>query len=126
MKHSTVIIALDVEGFHQYPGAPTEVYFLRAPHRHTFKIKVGIAVDDLNREREIFIERWKLERSIASAFGTPAQFEARSCEMIADLILKWDAGYKWVEVWEEETGGARVEIDRTSEPIQIEVTSPKR
>jgi len=46
------------------------------------------------------------------SFGFPCQFGAMSCEMIAKEILEFasDDQMIWCEVWEEETGGARVEL----------------
>ena len=54
---TTVITQFEVEGFHNYPEAPKQVDFLSSNHRHTFIIKCGYEVEDLNREKEIFICR---------------------------------------------------------------------
>lgn len=109
---NTVIIQFEVEGFHNYPDAPKEVKFLSFNHRHTFKIKAGYKVTDLNREREIFICRDEVLSYLNESFGVPCQFGAMSCEMIANEILEFskEDGMIWCEVWEEETGGARVEL----------------
>jgi hypothetical protein len=108
----TVIIQFEVEGFHHYPTAPKEVSFLADNHRHTFVVKAGYSVNDLNREKEIFIERDYIREYLNEAFGSPCQFGAMSCEMIASEILEYAEtdGMIWCEVWEEETGGARVEL----------------
>ncbi len=109
---NTVIIQLEIEGFHHYPNAPEQVEFLSHNHRHTFKIKAGYEVSDLNREKEIFIERENIREYLNESFGSPCQFGAMSCEMIAKEILEFasDDQMIWCEVWEEETGGARVEL----------------
>jgi hypothetical protein len=109
---NTVIIQFEIEGFHNYPNAPQAVTFLSFNHRHTFKIKAGYSVNDLNREREIFICRDEIKDYLIESFGSPCQFENMSCEMIANEILEFGAedGMVWCEVWEEETGGARVEL----------------
>lgn len=107
-----VIIKFEIEGFHNYPNAPQVVNFLSKKHRHTFKVKAGYLVKDLNREKEIFIERDYVKEYLLESYGSPCQFEAMSCEMIATEILEFasEDGMIWCEVWEEETGGARVEL----------------
>lgn len=107
-----VIIQFNVEGFHNYPNAPEQVNFLSHNHRHTFKIKAGYQVNDLNREKEIFICRDEIKDYLIESFGSPCQFNKMSCEMIASEILQFanEDGMTWCEVWEEQTGGARVEL----------------
>ena len=112
--NTSVIICLDVDGFHRYPNAPKAVSFLRKKHRHTFKIKVAVQVETLDREKEIFLLRDDLQDYINEAFGCPAQFNTMSCEMIAKEVLEFfePENAIWCEVYEEETGGARVEIQK--------------
>lgn len=107
---NTVIIQFEIEGFHQYPNAPQEVNFLSDRHRHTFKVKAGYSVKDLNREKEIFIERDYIKEYLTESYGFPCEFGPMSCEMIAKEILTFaqEDGMVWCEVWEENTGGARV------------------
>lgn len=104
-----VIIQFEIEGFHNYPNAPDKVNFLSNNHRHTFIIKSGYKVSDLNREREIFICRDIVKNYLEESFGVPCQFKNMSCEMIAKEILEFaiEDGMVWCEVWEEKTGGAR-------------------
>ena len=107
-----VIIQFEIEGYHHYPNAPKQVNFLANNHRHTFSVKAGYLVNDLNREKEIFIERDYIKEYLIESFGSPCDFENMSCEMIAKEILEYAAtdGMIWCEVWEENTGGARVEL----------------
>lgn len=107
-----VIIQFEIEGLHNYPDAPEQVNFLKNSHRHTFTIKAGYSVNDLNREKEIFIQRDILKEYLNEAFGMPCQFKNMSCEMIATELLEFgqEDGMIWCEVWEEKTGGARVEL----------------
>jgi hypothetical protein len=109
---NTVIIQFNIEGFHLYKGAPSEVSFLENKHRHTFIVKAGYLVNHLDREREIFICRDEIKDYLIESYGYPCQFEGMSCEMIAKEILEFaqEDGMVWCEVWEEETGGARVEL----------------
>lgn len=109
---TTVITQIEIGGFHHYPNAPKKVYFLSFNHRHTFKVKCGYLVEDLNREREIFLCRDEVESYLYEAYGNPCQFGPMSCEMIAKEVLEFGQcdGMIWCEVWEENTGGARVEL----------------
>lgn len=105
-----VIIRLEIDGFHRYPNAPEEVSFLANNHRHTFVITCAYAIIDLDREKEIFICRDEVKKYIENKYGIPAQFNDMSCEMICNDILNSFSGdwMRWCEVWEENTGGARV------------------
>lgn len=109
---TTVITQFQIEGFHKYPKAPKKVEFLSNNHRHTFIVKCGYKVTDLNREKEIFICRDEVNSYLIDSFGYPCDFENMSCEMIAKEILEFslEDGMIWCEVWEENTGGAKVEI----------------
>jgi hypothetical protein len=81
-------------------------------HRHTFVVTCSYKVTDLNREKEIFICRDEIKDYLIQLYGYPCQFRNKSCEMIASNILNHFSkeGMVWCEVWEEETGGARVEL----------------
>ena len=105
----TVIIAFEIDGYHNYPYAPEEVDFLRDRHRHSFGIKIHLNNPD--REREIFIQREEAIFYLTESYGSPCEFDSMSCEMIAEELLSHfsDDGARFVEVWEEKTGGARVE-----------------
>ena len=107
----TVILDFDIEGFHYYPNAPKQVAFLENNHRHIFRIRAGLKVDDLNREKEIFIEQDKLKDYLIESYGSPCFFMDMSCEMIAQDLLEFltDDGGIWVEVFEDSRGGARVD-----------------
>ena len=109
--NSTVIVQLSQEGFHNYPDAPFEVKFLADKHRHTFIIKLGYQVSHNNREKEIFLMRDEVRYVLTEFYGNPCEFGSMSCEMIAQELFEHfeEDGVCWVEVWEEETGGARVE-----------------
>lgn len=109
---TTVITQFEIEGFHNYPKAPDVVKFLSYNHRHTFIVKCGYQVEDLNREKEIFICRDEVKSYLIDSFGYPCDFENMSCEMIAKEILEFseEDGMIWCEVWEEKTGGAKVEL----------------
>lgn len=107
-----VEIQFEKNGFHYYSDAPQKVSFLKNNHRHTFVIKCGYKVTNLNREKEIFICRDLVSEYLDEAFGIPCNFENMSCEMIAKEILEFSQvdGMVWCSVWEENTGGAKVEL----------------
>lgn len=107
-----VIISFEIEGFHAYKNAPEIVSFLSNIHRHTFKIKCGYSVNELDREKEIFIERNYIKEYLNESYGNPCEFNNMSCEMIAKEILEYGQpeNMAWCEVWEEKTGGARIEL----------------
>ncbi len=103
-----VIIQFNVEGFHQWVDAIPEVEFLKFPHFHTFTMRVAFEVSHDDREREIFMERDAMKQYFSTKYGERKWFEGRSCEHIAKEILELDPAITWAEVWEEQTGGARV------------------
>ncbi len=113
----TVILDIDVEGFHRWEQAPDEVSFLRHRHRHLFRIRAGVEVIESDREKEIFIMQGHLRQAIAWRYrsmrttGGEVDFFNDSCEMIAEKLLDelYDQGFRWIEVLEDGRGGARVE-----------------
>lgn len=109
---TTVIVRLEVDGFHNYPTPPSEVHFLSYLHRHSFVITFAYKVSSLDREKEIFICRDEVKSYLYKTYGSPCRFKNMSCEMIAKDILNkyFSDGMIWCEVWEENTGGAKVEI----------------
>lgn len=107
-----VLTEFDIVGFHHYPDAPNSVDFLKHKHRHIFTIKMGYNVKDLDRELEIFIMQDYVKDYLYETYGNPCLFENMSCEMIAKEILEFSLpdGVKFVEVLEDNKGGARVEV----------------
>lgn len=106
-QRSIVIACLEAEGFHNYPSAPREVEFLRARHRHTFVVRCAFPVSGLDREKEIFMEQWRVQSWLEQTYGKPCEFGAMSCEMIALELVK-QFGLEWAEVLEDGKGGAKV------------------
>lgn len=103
-----IIVTASVEGYHCWPDAPKEVNFLRHVHRHVFHIKAGMRVDHNNRKREFFIEQRKLQITADRFIGYNDE-GSFSCEMFAEDILKQTPYLSWVEVWEDNENGARLE-----------------
>lgn len=91
---TTVFATTDVVGFHRWPTAPDEVYYLRATHRHKFGIRVELSVVENDREVEFHLLRRKLEAIVwvgADIIDGTAEidFGARSCESMAHYIMDW-------------------------------------
>ena len=111
VERVTVLCELPIEGFHQWPNAIDEVKFLKHPHRHTFVVRMAFGVTHDDRDKEIFILRDMIRRFIEKHYGSPAQFGPMSCESIARILLEQfrNMDAVWCEVWEEKTGGARID-----------------
>ncbi len=65
----TIWVTWQYEGWHQYPGAPTQVLYLKSSHRHMFNVRVELEVNpSQDRELEFHMVRALLmqhfERSI--------------------------------------------------------------
>ena len=90
-KKGFIWITTQREMIHNYPEAPTEVEFLKHPHRHIFHFKVYISVDHNNRDIE-FIMFKRFVESVLDELGNDLNFN--SCEMVADyLYTKIDDKY---------------------------------
>lgn len=116
---TTVIVPIEVIGFHRYPKAPQKVSFLKNRHRHIFHIKIHYSVSHANREKEIFMMADQVIDYLYEAYGNPCEFGNMSCEHIAKEVLEFskdDGAYK-VEVLEDGQGGASVELFDTMEGV---------
>jgi len=113
---TTVIVKLAVDGMHNFPKAAEifpEVGFLAERHRHMFNFTVSCAVTHSDRDKEfIMLKRDILEYLHEEYYNETSrthEFGAKSCEMLAEeILIAFDA--EWVEVFEDNENGARVEI----------------
>ncbi|MCL2194348.1 MAG: hypothetical protein FWB76_00135 [Oscillospiraceae bacterium] len=103
-----VVTKNSVEGYHRWPGAPKCLDFLFQRHRHVFEISCAFAVEDADREIEIFTQQQEIQRRIAEQFGTPAEFDDMSCEHIAMWLLDQFPACVKAKVLEDGFGGAVV------------------
>lgn len=84
IKKMSIVVKTQFEGLHLWSHAPSEVGFLRTPHRHIFYVEVEMEVSHDDRDLEFIL----VKRSIDS-FLNNTDFEITvSCEQIADMICK--------------------------------------
>lgn len=102
-----VLTKNDVEGYHKWKDAPSEVSFLRSRHRHIFEIYCQFEVTHEEREIEIIMQQWEIEKYLHTKYGSPCEFGVMSCESIAREILEQFDAYE-VKVLEDGAGGAVV------------------
>lgn len=86
---TTIFLNTQYEGVHYFPGAPDEVSYLRAPHRHMFHVQVEVEVFDDDREIEFImlkhrVDEWIRSRSDANGVW---QMGRMSCEQVAKQII---------------------------------------
>ena len=112
---TVVIIKLAVDGMHNFPKAAElfpEVAFLADRHRHMFHFTLAKMVNHSDRDKEFIM----LKRDIIdyingeyfSDFTRTHEFGAKSCEMLSrELLERFECD--WVECWEDQENGARIE-----------------
>ena len=86
MVSKVIYVKSRFPAFHRWVDAPKDVGFLRCWHRHMFHVKVGLDVDDSNRELEFFTVKKDLDVYIGLVLA--AQHFEYSCEQIAEKIMK--------------------------------------
>lgn len=104
MNRHIIITVLQV-GYHKWDAAPDDVAFLRNEHRHVFHLKVSFPVTHNDRDLEFF----QVQRDLRKWAKSPMNMNGKSCEMLAEDILKAFPHAAWAEVWEDGENGARVE-----------------
>lgn len=112
---TTVIVKLSVDGMHNFPKAAElfpEVAFLSDRHRHMFHFTAAKMVNHSDRDREFIMLKRDVLKYINDIYFVEqtrtCEFGSMSCEMLAELILR-QFECEWVEVWEDQENGARVE-----------------
>jgi hypothetical protein len=102
-----VVVTLQFEGLHYWPKAPTEVGFLRSPHRHVFHIKCWKEVTHGDREIEIITLKQTITGGLNSLFPG-GNMLTNSCEQLAATLIR-GYGLHACEVLEDGENGAYVE-----------------
>jgi len=114
-KKKFIILVFDIEGHHSWPNGPEDVQFLSYDHRHLFRIRICQGVNHNNREKEIFLQQQLYQNYLKEKYETSVgnytyhNFGSKSCESIAEEIINLDSTINWVEVLEDNLGGARIE-----------------
>lgn len=89
MYQKSIIVKFDLEGGHQWSGAPEEFRPLRSFHKHIFHFEAYIPVDDPNRQIEFLKARLELRKAVIASYGAePCDFWHMSCEMLAESLAR--------------------------------------
>ena len=108
---TTIVVKLQYEATHNWPGVveampeKTHIHFLQYPHRHLFYIKMEKIVLHSDRHIEIIDFKQKVFKYLDETFN--GTLGARSCEMLAEQLLKHFDCIS-VEVLEDNENGAKV------------------
>lgn len=80
-----------IEGFHNWPDAPhhSSESYLKDRHRHMFYFKCSASVGGDDREIEFISMRRAIKAFLVNNFNMPCEFKERSCEMIAEEVIKF-------------------------------------
>lgn len=95
------------EGFHVWPGAPTEYAYLGSRHRHEFHIKAWVRTSSYREVEFINLKQMMLEQCMMTA-KTP-EVVNWSCEEWAKYLVD-QFGLSRVEVSEDGENGAYLEF----------------
>jgi len=111
-----IYVTTSFEGFHCWPQAPQEVFFLRQLHRHNFGVKVTLRVTH-SRAVEFILFKRKLDAVIKDELS-PYIFSREnetSCEDMAMFVFNYfntlpsyEGAVASVEVNEDNENGAIV------------------
>jgi hypothetical protein len=104
---TSIVVTLQVTGFHCWPAAPLVYGYLRDRHRHTFHIRAEKCVSHSDRNIEFNDFKERLRLWLLARFGDPCEFSSRSCEELALLLCK-EFDLCACEVFEDGENGARV------------------
>lgn len=88
MKSMYICVKNQFEMVHCWPEAPTNMYYLRTPHRHVMHITTHIEVSHNDRELEIIDVKHSIDYFLHNT-----HFElTTSCEMLAERIIEYVHG----------------------------------
>jgi hypothetical protein len=110
---TAVVITLQYEAFHNWQGVREalpdnpEIHFLFDRHRHIFHIKLEKRVTHDDRDVEIILFKRQVQKYLQKKYGQPGELGSKSCEMIAEELLK-KFECETVEVLEDNENGAKV------------------
>jgi hypothetical protein len=114
------IINTSFAGIHKWDNAPDEVWFLRSPHRHEFKVQVAVTVPHNPTTDHRDVEYILFKNAVNNLIGMLYDRDitngvyivgGRSCEMIAkelaEALVQKAFSISYVEVFEDGENGAR-------------------
>lgn len=103
---TSIVVSLQIEGWHCWPGAPEQHKYLRDRHRHVFHIRLAAPVRHDDRDIE-FIEYKRCVARYLDRRYPDGELHAMSCEALAtELVRYFEAD--WCEVLEDGENGAIV------------------
>lgn len=109
MIQTTVFCRTMWVGFHCWPDAPKEVFFLRSLHRHVFHVEMRVPVAHDDRDVEFLLLKEALDTWLQGTLESKDTL-AWSCEHWARAIMDatWLGGHKpcYVSVSEDGENGA--------------------
>jgi hypothetical protein len=89
---TTVWCTTEFVGFHCWPGAPSDVKYLRDVHRHVFKVRVEVFVQHSNRDVEFQSLKRNVDAFLKDGVAASMKLESArswSCEMIAAQVAEY-------------------------------------
>lgn len=109
---SSIVVRLQVPGFHQWKDAPAECAWLRTRHRHVFWFECVKLVAHDDRDTEFILLKTKIDNWLYETYqvhegSQGLEFGERSCEMIAREVAI-EFGFDEVTVYEDGENGGRV------------------
>ena len=112
---TTVLIKLSIDACHNFPLAADlfpEVDFLADRHRHMFHFTLAKMVNNDDRDVEFIMFKRDvlnyLHDQYSDSHSRTHEFGAKSCEMLSrELLERFECD--WVECWEDQENGARIE-----------------
>ena len=115
MTRSTVFCTVHLEGIHRWETCPIEeVKYLRDDHRHIFIVKAYVPVTHSDRDVEFIWLKHQIQNYMRTMYWSQEYnchyFDKRSCEMIAEELIR-EFGLSMCEVSEDGENGAIVEVD---------------
>lgn len=118
MERTTVFCKDTFEGIHRFDGAPSEVVYLRQPHRHMFGVQIELEVKHDDREVEFVMLKHRLREWLhRHCVDGVWPMNTMSCEQLAKLVIEMVSqlysGRRWIKVTVDEDGenGASVETE---------------
>jgi hypothetical protein len=113
MMNTNIIVKLQFEAIHNWPGVVEAlpkspwIHFLKDPHRHIFHVVLEKQVTHSDRDVEIILFKRSVTSYLERVYGRPGDLGPKSCEMLAEELLK-EFDCESVEVLEDNENGAKV------------------